>query len=46
MSVQLPEYPRTLHLGDSGGGRSKHACTFEEVAGYHLVVEEKVDGSH
>lgn len=44
--IVLPPYPRTLHLGDSGGGRSKHSCAFETVAGLHLVVEEKVDGSH
>lgn len=42
----LPPYPRTLHLGDSGGQLSKHRCPFDEVAGLHLVVEEKVDGSH
>jgi len=42
----LPEYPRTLHLGDSGGHGSSHHCPFSEVAGAHLVVEEKVDGSH
>ncbi len=44
--IDLPPYPRTLHLGDSGGGTSKHHCPFEDVAGLHLVVEEKVDGSH
>lgn len=44
--IVLPPYPRTLHLGDSGGGTSKHRCAFGEVAGRHLVVEEKVDGSH
>lgn len=44
--IVLPEYPRTLHLGDSGGGQSKHHCPFAEVAGLHLAVEEKVDGSH
>lgn len=44
--MKLPEYPRTLHLGDSGGGQSKHHCEFAEVAGQTLVVEEKVDGSH
>jgi hypothetical protein len=44
--IELPEYPRTLHLGDSGGGSSKHHCAFAEVAGRHLVIEEKVDGSH
>ncbi|WP_052558727.1 RNA ligase family protein [Enhygromyxa salina] len=42
----IPDYPRTLHLGDSGAGNSKHHCQFSEVAGHHLVVEEKVDGSH
>lgn len=45
-NVKLPEYPRTLHLGDSGGRQSKHACTLAEIAGLHLVIEEKVDGSH
>ena len=44
--ITLPDYPRTLHLGDSGGRRSKHHCAFAEVVGRHLVVEEKVDGSH
>lgn len=44
--MKLPEYPRTLHLGDSGGRASKHGCAFTEVAGHHLVIEEKVDGSH
>lgn len=44
--IVLPEYPRTLHLGDSGGQQSKHHCPFAEVAGLHLAVEEKVDGSH
>lgn len=42
----LPDYPRTLHVGDSGGGASKHHCPFSEIEGVHLVVEEKVDGSH
>lgn len=41
----IPPYPRTLHVGESGGG-SKHHCPFDDVAGAHLVVEEKVDGSH
>jgi hypothetical protein len=44
--LNLPHYPRTLHIGDSGGGGSKHAASFEQVAGKHLIVEEKVDGSH
>ncbi len=42
----LPNYPRTLHLGSSGGGKSKHSAPMSTVAGAHLVVEEKVDGSH
>lgn len=46
MSPQLPEYPRTRHLADSGGGQSKHHCPFAELAGLHLVIEEKIDGSH
>ena len=44
--MQLPDYPRTLHLADSGGRRSRHGCPLTEVAGRHLVIEEKVDGSH
>lgn len=36
---ELPEYPRTLHLGDSGGQQSKHHCPFAEVAGLHLAVD-------
>ena len=44
--MKLPDYPRTLHLGDSGGGRSKHSRAFAELAGHHLVIEEKADGSH
>ncbi|HLT36889.1 MAG TPA: RNA ligase family protein [Enhygromyxa sp.] len=44
--MKLPEYPRTLHLADSGGRESKHSCALDEIAGQHLVIEEKVDGSH
>lgn len=44
--IALPEYPRTLHLADSGKRPSKHGLDFAEVAGQHLVIEEKVDGSH
>lgn len=46
MTPLLPVYPRTLHLGDSGGRASRHSCAFEEVAGQDFVVEEKIDGSH
>ena len=46
MHSLLPHYPRTLHLGSSGGGTSKHSAPMSAVAGAHLVVEEKVDGSH
>lgn len=42
----LPTYPRTLHLGDSGRRQSKHQAPFSSVAEEYLVVEEKVDGSH
>ena len=44
--MKVPDYPRTLHLGDSGGRASRHACPFAELAGLELVIEEKVDGSH
>ncbi|MGH1344856.1 MAG: RNA ligase family protein [Nannocystales bacterium] len=44
--IVLPQYPRTLHLGDSGGQQSKHHCPFGEVEGLHVAIEEKVDGSH
>ncbi|PRQ03103.1 RNA ligase family protein [Enhygromyxa salina] len=44
--MSIPDYPRTLHLGDSGGRASRHGCSFAEVAGHDVVVEEKVDGSH
>ncbi len=44
--LELPKYPRTLHLGSSGGGNSKHSAPLTSVRGAHLVVEEKVDGSH
>ncbi len=43
--MKLPEYPRTFHLADSGG-RSERGCDFAEVARLHLVIEEKIDGSH
>jgi hypothetical protein len=45
MTDLLPRYPRTLHLGASGGGKSKHNAPLSAVRGAHLVVEEKVDGS-
>ena len=46
--MSIPDYPRTLHLGDSGGRASRHSCSFAELASasHELVVEEKVDGSH
>ena len=44
--IDLPPYPRTLHLGSSGGGTSKHHAPLSAVAGAHLVIEEKVEGSH
>jgi hypothetical protein len=45
MRCELPPYPRTLHLGNSGGGTSKHSAPFGAVSSAHVVVEEKVDGS-
>ncbi|MCB9654295.1 MAG: RNA ligase family protein [Deltaproteobacteria bacterium] len=42
----IPKYPRTLHIGDSGGRSSRHQVEFDALAGRHLVVEEKIDGSH
>lgn len=46
MVTDIPAYPRTLHLGRSGGGTSKHSAAIEALSGAHLAVEEKVDGSH
>jgi hypothetical protein len=46
MCDELPTYPRTLHLGSSGGGTSKHSAPLSDVLAAHIVVEEKVDGSH
>ena len=45
----LSGYPRTLHLSDSGlpGGRSSRPrLDWSEVSGRHVVLEEKVDGTH
>lgn len=46
MSDSIPKYPRTLHLGQSAGGRSKHCAPLSTLAGAQVVIEEKVDGSH
>lgn len=45
MSFEIPPYPRTLHLGDSGGGRPG-ASPWSALAGRTLAVEEKIDGQH
>lgn len=43
---EIPHYPRTLHLEDSAGGRSKHSATWQDMPGKNIVIEEKIDGSH
>src|SRR5262245_10839180 len=43
------KYPRTRHLLDSAlqpGDEDLTAAGFAEIAGRHLVVEEKVDGAN
>ena len=45
----LRKYPRTRHILDSRlqpGDGDLTAAGFEEIAGRHLVVEEKVDGAN
>lgn len=43
-SHSLQRYPRTLHVASSGLGGD--GVPFADLAGCHLVVEEKVDGAH
>jgi hypothetical protein len=41
-------YPRTLHLDGSGLGRtssSRGSVAWKDLAGLHVVIEEKIDGS-
>jgi hypothetical protein len=45
----IHKYPRTRHILDSGfqpGDEDLGRAGFEEIAGRHLVVEEKVDGAN
>ncbi len=45
----IRKYPRTRHILDSRlqpGDEDLSAAGFEEIAGRHLVVEEKVDGAN
>jgi hypothetical protein len=47
--VQLVKYPRTRHVEGSRlqpGDEDVEAVPFRELAGRHLVVEEKVDGAN
>lgn len=48
MLPELVKYPRTLHLEGSRlpqGGKDPDQVAFATVAGKHLVVEEKLDGT-
>ncbi len=44
--LDLPQYPRTLHIGTSGGRQSRHSASWGAISQSHVVVEEKLDGSH
>ena len=46
MANELPKYPRTLHVGDSGGRLSKHHSPMDALMNKNLVIEEKIDGTH
>jgi hypothetical protein len=49
MEPPIRKYPRTLHLEGSRlgpGDEDLNAVPFRELAGRHLVVEEKVDGAN
>lgn len=49
MSEPLRKYPRTPHILDSRlqlGDEDLHVAEFGEIAGRHLVIEEKLDGSN
>lgn len=43
--IQLPKYPRTLHLAGSKGITDPDAVPFSEITKKYLVIEEKMDGS-
>jgi hypothetical protein len=45
----IHKYPRTRHILDSAlqpGDEDLDRASFEEIAGQHIVVEEKVDGAN
>src|SRR5262245_5660812 len=47
--IGIQKYPRTRHLLDSAlqpGDEDLEHAGFDDVAGRHLVVEEKVDGAN
>ena len=49
MHAQMHKYPRTRHIRGSRlqpGDEDLAAAPFEEIAGRHLVVEEKMDGAN
>lgn len=43
--IEWPKYPRTLHLEGSKGIKEPDALPLSSIAGKHLVIEEKMDGS-
>lgn len=43
--IELPRYPRTLHLEGSKGIKDPDAIPFAELRGKNLIIEEKMDGS-
>jgi hypothetical protein len=47
--TQLHKYPRTAHIAGSGlqrGDEDLDVVPFADLAGCHLVVEEKMDGAN
>src|SRR5262249_47776899 len=47
--MEIRKYPRTRHILDSRlqpGDEDLTAAGFKEIAGRHLVIEEKVDGAN
>lgn len=43
--IELPKYPRTLHLEGSKGINDPEAIPFSQLRFKNLVIEEKMDGS-
>ena len=47
--IGIYKYPRTRHLLDSAlqpGDEDLARASFDEIAGRHLLIEEKVDGAN